>query len=103
MDEPPEWLVGSDVYDWVMQLPEVIFGSQVNTQRIPGFGKEHNWVKRSIFWELPYQKDLQVRHHLDVMYTVKIFHDNIFYTGLDDKVRTKDNVNVHCDMEKLCT
>ena len=27
MDEPPERLAGSNVYDWVKQLPEIIFGS----------------------------------------------------------------------------
>ena len=34
---------------------------------------------------------------------MKNFHDNIFYTMLDDKVKTKDNINARYDMEKLCS
>jgi hypothetical protein len=28
--------------------------SSSHNAKIPGFGVEHNWVKKSIFWELPY-------------------------------------------------
>ena len=38
-----------------------------------GYGVAHNWYKKNIFWELPYWKDLLLRHNLDVMHIEKFF------------------------------
>ncbi|CAH9114561.1 unnamed protein product [Cuscuta europaea] len=45
-------------------------------------GKDIGWKKRSIFWDLPYWKDLLIRHHLDIMHIEKNCFENIFYTIL---------------------
>lgn len=48
------------------------------------------WRKMSIFWELPYWKDLLIRHNLDVMHVENNFFDNIFNTVMNISGRTKD-------------
>ena len=46
---------------------------------VDGYGEYHNWLKKSIFWDLPYWKDHLLRHNLDVMHIEKNFFDNITY------------------------
>ena len=36
---------------------------------VDGYGEYHNWHKHSIFWELPYWKDLLLRHNLGLCFT----------------------------------
>ncbi|GKV39907.1 hypothetical protein SLEP1_g47607 [Rubroshorea leprosula] len=73
---PPTRLDGHFVRLRVAALPDVLFGNPSVNQIIPGFGETHNWVKRSIFWELSYWGDNLIRHNLDVM------HSPIAFRGL---------------------
>ncbi|KAL0899329.1 hypothetical protein Bca101_083290 [Brassica carinata] len=68
-----------------------------------GYGTQHNWHKKSIFWELPYWKDLLLRHNLDVMHIEKNFFDNIINTLLNVPGKTKDNKNSRLDLPGLCS
>ena len=47
------------------------------------YGEKHNWIKRSIFWDLPYWKDNLLRHNLDVMHIEKNFF--LQYTSHSDE------------------
>lgn len=69
---------------------------------LSGFGDSHNWVKRSIFWDLPYWRTNLVRHKLDVMHIEKNIFDIIFHTVLYVKGKSKDNANARKDLEQLC-
>jgi hypothetical protein len=75
-----------------------VFGFQSSKQKFPGFGLIHNWVKRSIFWELPYWKTNLFRHNLDVMNIEKNVFENIFNIVMDVKGKTKDNVKARMDI-----
>lgn len=101
-DGPPIHRSSSEVYDCVKSLPQITFGTKAGNQEIEGFGKEHNWVKRSIFWELPYWRELLVRHNLDVMHIEKNVFDNIWNTLMDIPKRTKDNVKARFDLANIC-
>ncbi|XP_020874109.1 uncharacterized protein LOC110226513 [Arabidopsis lyrata subsp. lyrata] len=70
---------------------------------MPGYGKEHNWHKESILWELPYWKDLNLRHNIDVMHTEKNFLDNIMNTLMSVKGKSKDNIMSRLDIENFCS
>ncbi|CAH9080376.1 unnamed protein product [Cuscuta epithymum] len=65
-------------------------------------GKNIGWKKRSIFWDLPYWKDLLLRHNLDVMHIEKNFFENIFYTILGVPGKSKDHTRGRMDMEQIC-
>ncbi|XP_038975417.1 uncharacterized protein LOC120106535 [Phoenix dactylifera] len=101
-DPPPPRLSGEELKNRVSALPNITFGLKAPKHTIPGFGKEHNWVKRSIFWELPYWHTLLIRHNLDVMHIVRNVFLNIFYTCMDVKGKTKDNVKARQDLELYC-
>ena len=67
-----------------------------------GCGTQHNWHKKNIFWELPYWKDLLLRHNLDVMHIKKNFFDNIINTLLNVPGKPKDNKNSRLDLPTIC-
>ena len=69
---------------------------------LPGYGIDHNWIRQSIFWELPYWKTNLIRHNLDVMHIEKNVLDNVFNTIMDVKGKTKDNAKARTDLKEYC-
>ena len=67
------------------------------------YGVHYNWHKKSIFWELPYWKDLLLRHNLDVMHIEKNFFENIMNTILNVPGKTKDNIKSRLDLPDICS
>ncbi|XP_024009926.1 uncharacterized protein LOC112085133 [Eutrema salsugineum] len=72
-------------------------------QPVDGCGINHNWHKRSIFWDWPYWKDHLLRHNLDVMHIEKNFFDNIMNTILNVQGKTKDNLKSRLDLPSICS
>ncbi|CAM8934495.1 unnamed protein product [Rhodiola kirilowii] len=69
-DGPIQFRSSHEVYDRVRNL-KYIWEQRIN-EVFDGFGVEHNWTKKSIFWELPYWMDVKLRHNLDVMHIEKM-------------------------------
>ncbi|KAK1410808.1 hypothetical protein QVD17_37348 [Tagetes erecta] len=59
------------------------------------------WKKKSIFWNLPYWRDLTVRHCLDVMHIEKNVCESLLGLLLNIPGKTKDGVNVRKDMQLM--
>jgi len=95
-------LSGEELHDVVLEYGDIVFGLQSGKQKFPGFGLTHNWVKRSIFWELPYWKINMLRHNLDVMHIEKNVFKNIFNTVMDVKGKIKDNIKARLDVALFC-
>ncbi|XP_076932154.1 uncharacterized protein LOC143597558 [Bidens hawaiensis] len=99
---PPVELDGWKIYEQVYDIPSVYEGAPYNTKdRLSEFGKTHNWVKRSIFWELEYWPMLLIRHNLDVLHIEKNVFENPFQTVMDTD-KTKDNINARVDLKEIC-
>jgi hypothetical protein len=90
------------LHDVVSEYGDIVFGLQSGKQKFPGFGLTHNWVKRSIFWELPYWKTNLLRHNLDAMHIEKNVFENIFNTVMDVKGKTKDDIKARLDVALFC-
>ena len=60
-----------------------------------------NWIKRSIFFELPYWSRLLLRHKLNVMHIEKNVCDNLAGTLLNIEGKTKDAMNAWLDLQDL--
>ncbi|XP_074323883.1 uncharacterized protein LOC141660798 [Apium graveolens] len=99
-DRPVPRLSGTEMRAHVMRLPVVPFGN--NDKKISGFGESHNWVRTSIFWELPYWSTNLIRHNLDVMHVEKNVFDNIFNTVMNVTGKTKDNDKARLDLKDIC-
>ncbi|KAL8103551.1 hypothetical protein AgCh_027940 [Apium graveolens] len=89
-DKPLPRLLGAEMRTPVMRLPIIPFGK--NDKKINGFGESHNWVRTSIFWELPYWSTNLIRHNLDVMHVEKNVFDNVYNTVMNVTGKTKDMI-----------
>ncbi|WZY99752.1 hypothetical protein YC2023_072081 [Brassica napus] len=58
------------------------------------------WKKRSIFFDLPYWKDLPVRHNIDVMHVEKNLSDALLST-LMQSAKSKDGLKARQDLEDI--
>ncbi|XP_062020749.1 uncharacterized protein LOC133737149 [Rosa rugosa] len=59
------------------------------------------WKKKSIFYQLPYWKDLLLRHNLDVMHIEKNVCESIVGTLLGIDGKNKDTIKARADLEEL--
>ena len=57
--------------------------------------------KKNIFFNLPYWKDLLLRHNLDVMHIEKNVYDNVFGTIKNIERKSKDGKKSHMDLMEL--
>jgi hypothetical protein len=59
------------------------------------------WKKQSIFCELPYWKDLDVRHLIDVMHVEKNVCERLLGTLLNTDGKTRDHGHARADLKKM--
>ena len=76
----PKPLAGNQVYDWVKDIL-TIFG---RTQKKDA-SEKNIWKKMSLFFDLLYWFDLNVRHCIDVMHVKKNVCDSLMGTLLNIK------------------
>ncbi|XP_025685089.1 uncharacterized protein [Arachis hypogaea] len=99
---PPKKLLGSDILE---QQQDVKTRDQQREESRSG-GKRprrevKQWNKRNIFFDLPYWKTNLLRHNLDFMHIEKNVCDNILYTLLNDKAKSKDNLKARKDLKEM--
>jgi len=104
-DIPPQSLTGEQVlYERIRTVkpPKTSdVGGNGHEKKMDGYGNWHNWHKESISWELSYWTDLTLRHNLDVMHIEKNVLDNIMYTVMNVKDKSKDNVRSRIDVSRF--
>ena len=88
----PSPLAGKEVYDRVKDIV-TMFGK---TQRKPS-SDSNIWKKRSIFFDLPYWSNLDVRHCIDIMHVEKNVCDSLIGTLINIKGKTKDGLKCRED------
>ena len=97
-DIAPIPLTNEQVYQWVQHLNSV-FGKTQKKDK----SKTCIWKKRSIFFNLPYWSDLNVRHCIDVMHVEKNVCGSVIGTLLNIQVKTKDSLNTCQDLDEMGT
>jgi len=97
----PVHRTGDDIFGMVEDL-EVIFGKGPGGTSVPNDAAGHvpMWKKKSIFWELPYWKILEVRSSIDVMHVTKNLCVNLLgFLGVYGK--TKDTPEARQDQQRM--
>src|SRR3954471_17278441 len=97
----PAMRTGDHVLAMVNDL-HVIFGKGPGALAIPNDAEGHApmWKKKSILWDLPYWKDLEVRSSIDVMHVTKNLCVNLLgFLGVYGK--TKDTPEAREDLQRL--
>ena len=97
----PRRPTGDVIYDMVKDL-KVIFGKGLGGQSVPNDADGHvpMWKKKSIFWELPYWKILEVQSAIDVMHVTKNLCVNLLnFLGVYGK--TKNTPESRLDQQHM--
>ena len=93
---------GDHVLAMVNDLHYVIFGKGPGGLAVPNYAEGHApmWKKKSIFWDLPYWKELEVRSSIDVMHVMKNLCVNLL-GFLRVYGKTKDTPEAREDLQYL--
>jgi hypothetical protein len=93
---PPPHLTSHEVYEMVKDV-YVILGKWKRTGK--NTEEDDMWKKQLIFWELPYWKDLDVRHSIDVMHVEKNVCESLLGTLLNTVRKTRDHGHARADLK----
>ncbi|KAG6386764.1 hypothetical protein SASPL_151938 [Salvia splendens] len=100
---PPEPKSGVEILNEIDTLGLVRVMDDYNDKnKIVSNRARSGWKKRSIFWDLPYWKELLIRLNLDVMHVEKNVFDNVFYTVLNVQGKTKDTSKSREELNQYC-
>ena len=97
----PGLRTGEYIFDMVKDL-QVIFGKGPGGQSVLNDDEGHApmWKKKSIFWDLPYWKVLEVRSAIDVMHMTKNLCVNLVgFLGVYGKI--KDTPEAREDQQRV--
>jgi hypothetical protein len=59
------------------------------------------WKKQLIFWELPYWKNLDVHHSINVMHIEKNVCESLLRTLLNTDEKTRNHGHARADLKKI--
>ncbi|KAL5582292.1 hypothetical protein UlMin_014734 [Ulmus minor] len=100
---PPRKFSSVDIMDQLRRVKTSIPGKHPNyggVKRKRG-DDELNWRKKSIFYELPYWAEIELKHNLDVMHIEKNICDSLLGTLMGDPHKSKDTDNARRDLQHL--
>jgi len=92
-DRPPQ-LSGYDVFEQLCIVEKGKWDNSSDTWL-------KHWKKRSIFFELPYWKELLLRNNLDVMHIEKNVCDNIIGTIMHIQGKSTDGKKARMDLKEM--
>ncbi len=100
---PPVQLTTTDILLQLQQVADKTPGkhSQFGGKKCKRSASELNWSKRSIFFELPYWADQQLKHNLDVMHIEKNVCEALLGTVLGIEGKSKDTDKARLDLMDL--
>jgi hypothetical protein len=95
---PPPHLIGHEVYEMVKDV-HVVLGKQKRTSK--NTEEDDMWKKQSFFWRLPYWKDLDVCHSINVMHVKKNVCEILLETLFNTDGKTRDYGYIRADLKKM--
>ena len=98
---PPKELSGVEILEQLEVIKNVQLKKTSGTRKRKCTEAKLNWMKRSIFFKLPYWNQLLLHHNLDVIHIEKNIYDNIIGTVLNILKKIKDGTKTHLDLQKM--
>jgi hypothetical protein len=95
---PPPHLTSHEVYEMVKDV-HVVLGKWKGTSKKTK--EDDMWKNQSIFWELPYWKDLNVCYSIDVMHVKKNMCKSLLGTLLNMDGKTRDHGHAQANIKKM--
>ncbi|XP_052134047.1 uncharacterized protein LOC127752685 [Oryza glaberrima] len=101
MDGRPIFRTGSEILAEVKDL-RVVFGKgSGSTCASTSSGETPLFKKKSVFWDLPYWEDLDIRHAIDVMHVEKNVCEGVLGVLLNTPGKMKDTLQARKDLEDM--
>jgi hypothetical protein len=95
---PSPHITSHEVYEMVKDV-HVVLDKRKRTDK--NIEEDDMCKKQSIFWELPYWKDLDVCHSIDVMHIEKNVCESLIGTLLNTDRKTRDHGHARADLNKM--
>jgi hypothetical protein len=95
---PPLHLIGHEVYEMVKDVHAILCKWKRTGRNTE---EDDIWKKQSIFWELPYCNDLDIRHSIDVMHFEKNVCESLLGKLLNTDGKTRDHGHTWADLKKI--
>jgi hypothetical protein len=95
---PPSHLTSHEVYEMVKNI-HVILGKQKRAGKY--IEEDDMWNKKSIFWEIPYWKELNACHSIDVTHIEKNVCESLLGTLLNTDRKTRDHGHAQAHLKKM--
>ena len=97
----PKQLSGVEVLNQTSGFDGFKFGKHMKKRKQVEINQGNNWLKRSIFFKLPYWNTLLLRHNLDPIHIEKNVCDSVLGTLMNIPGKSKDNLNSRLDLKAL--
>ncbi|PKU75846.1 uncharacterized protein LOC110096851 [Dendrobium catenatum] len=97
----PQVLSRDEILSEMESLKDLKFGKHPSCKKRKHNLHESTWIKKSVFFELPYWRSLTLRHNLDVIHIEKNICDNILGTLLNIEGKTKVTEKAHLDLQDM--
>lgn len=98
----PKFLSRDDVVEQLTRVTQPCFERELGEERKGKHSDEQlNWIKRSIFFQLSYQRTLKLHHNLDIMHIEKNVCENILEKLMDTEGEKKDKYGTRLDMKPI--
>ncbi|KAL5583241.1 hypothetical protein UlMin_015683 [Ulmus minor] len=100
---PPRRFSSVDIMDQLRRVKTTIPGKHPNYGGVKRKrdDDELNWREKSIFYELPYWAEIELKYNLDVMHIEKNICDSLLATLMGDPHKSKDTDNARRDLQNL--
>ena len=97
---PPRKFSSQDILEQLAHIPDRFSGKHVSFGGVKRKQdpKELHWSKNSIFFELDYWSELELKHNLDVMHVEKYVCKSLLSTFLMNE-KSKDTTNARLDLK----
>jgi hypothetical protein len=95
---PPPHFTDHNVHEMVKDV-HVFLGKRKRTEK--NTEEDDIWKKQSIFLELPYWKDLDIYHSIDVMHVEKNVCESLLGTLLNTDEKTRDHGHARVNLKKM--
>ena len=93
--------LGDYVLSQLCDLEFLIFRDGEKKRKHDELNKKDSWLKKSIFFKLPYWRTLLLRHNLDVMHIEKNVCESIIGSLMNTLEKIKDNLKSRLDLKVM--
>ncbi|XP_027174679.1 uncharacterized protein LOC113774329 [Coffea eugenioides] len=102
--QPVRTLSGEEIFEQLQEFDQMVFGKApelLKEKKRKRMQNQSNWLKKSIFFELPYWSTNKIRHNLDIMHIVKNVCEILLATVMGTGHKNRDTWQAREDLKEM--